>query len=139
MLTLEPHTPPNSVRFRVCKEHVHQPFLGYKPPGSDPNRGYQWVTYGEFGTMVDSARALLHRSGIGKGDTVRTHSVHRGSSVALASEKPDPEPHLGDGDAVNGPIDFTDSWIDWKPIMTPGRWPLSAATAWSGPSAAWPP
>jgi hypothetical protein len=56
---------------RVCKEHAHRPFLGYKPPGSDPNRAYQWVTYGEFGGMVDRARALLHHSGIGKGDTVR--------------------------------------------------------------------
>ena len=90
MLTLEPHTPPNSVRFRVCKEHVHQPFLGYKPPGSDPNRGYQWVTYGEFGTMVDSARALLHRSGIGKGDTVRTQcapGLFCGSGIGKARSR----------------------------------------------------
>lgn len=59
---------------RVCKEHAHRPFLGYRPRSS----GYEWITYGEFGSMVDSARALLHRSGIGKGDTVRTDTVYRG-------------------------------------------------------------
>ena len=68
---------------RVCKDHAHRPFLGYKPPGSDPARGYQWVTYGEFGTMVDRARALLHHAGIGKGDMVRTVLLSRSMGCPL--------------------------------------------------------
>jgi len=63
----------------VVQTQGHKDFLGYKPNATCP---YKWVTYKEFGGMVDKAKYLLQEAGIGPGDKVS------GGRVCLNNKTP---------------------------------------------------
>ena len=70
-----PYPPPSPPKIHsVSQTFPHRPFLGVKPGPTVP---YQWTTYGEFGEMVDKAKALLREAGIGPGDKVAVFSRNR--------------------------------------------------------------
>ena len=47
------------------EEHASKPYMGVKESGS-----YEWITYREFGEMVDACRGGLADLGVDRGDTV---------------------------------------------------------------------
>ena len=50
---------------RSCRKYADRELFGTKRNG-----GWRWITYGQFGAMVDEVRAGLAACGVGRGDRV---------------------------------------------------------------------
>lgn len=65
---------------RSCFTYGDRPFLGFKPIEGG---GYKWVSYRQFGDMVDRCRAAMKQSGVGPGDKVRYTDSHIAGEAAV--------------------------------------------------------
>ena len=57
---------------KACKKHADQRLFGSKIDGA-----YQWMTYAEFGELVDAFRGALAKLGVKRGDKVAVISNNR--------------------------------------------------------------
>lgn len=72
----------------ACTEHADRNVFGTK----QPDGRFDWITYAEFGDMVDRCRGALAAAGLERGDKVFPHSPPpmQGSLLATTTAATEP-------------------------------------------------